>query len=194
MCFLVRYRKSLKRRRHIRWAGKDFTHPAQIPVLQPAIQMTETFYELMDDSSHADIMRISTAQEAEHGGSDLRTAKMSDKHANLRNAKRQSDTHPFFLPATSPEDLDAAAKAIALYTRHHFGFMTRPVDYKASFLALLEKNARFFGPFAENARRIHRRLVQDLPYVCHAFVAPPPFRGNPRTRAAETGIAGRGTS
>ena len=88
-------------------------------------------------------------------------------------------THKFFRVAHSREDLVAQQAAIAEWARMSYGWMGRTPDYKASLMNTLGANAEYYGKFADNARRWHKRAQENVLFMNHAIVNPPVDRGRP---------------
>ncbi len=88
-------------------------------------------------------------------------------------------THRFFRAPRSREDLIGAQGAIAAWSRLTYGWMGRAPDYKAAFTSTLGANPEFYGPYAENARRWHKRAQEMVPFMNHAIVNPPIDRHKP---------------
>lgn len=88
-------------------------------------------------------------------------------------------THKFFRVAKSREELVAQQQAIAEWSRMSYGWMGRTPDYKASLMNTLGANADYYGKFADNARRWHKRAQEAVFFMNHAIVNPPVDRGRP---------------
>jgi 4-hydroxyphenylacetate 3-monooxygenase len=88
-------------------------------------------------------------------------------------------THKFFRVAKSREELVAQQQAIAEWSRMSYGWMGRTPDYKASLMNTLGANAEYYGKFADNARRWHKRAQEAVFFMNHAIVNPPVDRGRP---------------
>jgi 4-hydroxyphenylacetate 3-monooxygenase len=88
-------------------------------------------------------------------------------------------THKFFRVAKSREELVAQQQAIAAWSRMSYGWMGRTPDYKASLMNTLGANAEYYGKFADNARRWHKRAQEAVFFMNHAIVNPPVDRGRP---------------
>ncbi len=88
-------------------------------------------------------------------------------------------THKFFRVAKSREELVAQQQAIAAWSRMTYGWMGRTPDYKASLMNTLGANADYYGKFADNARRWHKRAQESVMFMNHAIVNPPVDRGRP---------------
>src|SRR5690606_24353456 len=88
-------------------------------------------------------------------------------------------THKFFRVAKSREELVAQQQAIAEWSRMSYGWMGRTPDYKASLMNTLGANAEYYGRFADNARRWHKRAQEAVFFMNHAIVNPPVDRGRP---------------
>lgn len=88
-------------------------------------------------------------------------------------------THKFFRVAKSREELVAQQQAIAGWARMSYGWMGRTPDYKASLMNTLGANAEYYGKFADNARRWHKRAQDAVLFMNHAIVNPPVDRGRP---------------
>ncbi len=71
------------------------------------------------------------------------------------------DTHRFFMPSYSSEELLGAREAIAAWSRLSYGFMGRTPDYKASFMATLGASPDFYAPYEDNARRWYERYARE---------------------------------
>jgi 4-hydroxyphenylacetate 3-monooxygenase len=83
------------------------------------------------------------------------------------------DTHRFFMPSYSSEELLAAREAIAAWSRLSYGFMGRTPDYKASFMATLGASPEFYAPFEDNARRWYERYAREAQFLNHVLINPP---------------------
>ncbi len=88
-------------------------------------------------------------------------------------------THRFFQPAKNSDDLVAIQAAIRAWSQMSYGWMGRSLEYKASLLSTLGVNADFYGDYADNARRWHRRAQERVYYFNHAIVNPPVDRHRP---------------
>jgi 4-hydroxyphenylacetate 3-monooxygenase len=88
-------------------------------------------------------------------------------------------THRYFRPSRSREELMAAQKAIAAWSRLTYGWMGRTPDYKAAYTNTLGANPEFYGPYADNARAWHRLAQETVPFMNHAIVNPPIDRQKP---------------
>src|SRR2546430_1675000 len=82
-------------------------------------------------------------------------------------------THRYFVAPRSSEELVAGRAATAAGARLPGGWLARPPDNRAPFLATLGANADFSAPSKENARRWSRYSREGVPYVTHAIVPPP---------------------
>ncbi|OLT19156.1 Pyoverdin chromophore biosynthetic protein pvcC [Actinomadura sp. CNU-125] len=94
-------------------------------------------------------------------------------------------THRFFTTPRSAEDLVAAQRAIAEWSRMSYGWMGRSPDYKASFLGTLGANADFYEPFSDNARRWYKESQEKVLFWNHALVHPPVDRNRPPEEVAD---------
>jgi 4-hydroxyphenylacetate 3-monooxygenase len=88
-------------------------------------------------------------------------------------------THRYFRVPRSREDLVAAQKAIAAWSRLTYGWMGRTPDYKAAFSNTLGANPEFYGQFADNARRWYTKAQETVPFMNHSIVNPPIDRHKP---------------
>jgi aromatic ring hydroxylase len=83
------------------------------------------------------------------------------------------ETHRFFMPSYTSEELVAAREAIAVWARLSYGFMGRSPDYKASFMATLGAAPDFYEPFQDNASSWYRRYAQQVLFLNHVLINPP---------------------
>ena len=66
-----------------------------------------------------------------------------------------------------------------------YGWLGRSPDYKASFLATLGANAKFYDPYSDNARRWYKFSQERVPFVNHAIIHPPVDRDRPPNEVAD---------
>jgi 4-hydroxyphenylacetate 3-monooxygenase len=109
----------------------------------------------------------------------LHEPKMKDVLTSPTDTGSSGYTHKFFRVAKSREELVAQQKAIAEWSRLTYGWMGRTPDYKASLMNTLGANADYYGEFADNARRWHKRAQEAVFFMNHAIVNPPVDRGRP---------------
>jgi len=109
----------------------------------------------------------------------LHDPKMKDVLTSPTDTGSGGFTHKFFRVAKSREDLVAQQRAITEWSRMTYGWMGRTPDYKASLMNTLGANAEYYGEFAENARRWHKRAQEAVFFMNHAIVNPPVDRGRP---------------
>ena len=83
------------------------------------------------------------------------------------------ETHKFFMPSYSAEELMAAREAIAAWARLSYGFMGRSPDYKASFMATLGAAPDFYSPFEATAEAWYRRYAEQALFLNHILINPP---------------------
>src|SRR5262249_16067077 len=94
-------------------------------------------------------------------------------------------THRFFSSSYSAQELLAARDAVASWARLTYGFMVRPPDYKASFMATLGANPEFYAPFEKNALDWYRRYAAKGLYLNHVLINPPMDRNKPVHEVAD---------
>lgn len=82
-------------------------------------------------------------------------------------------THRFFMPSYGSEDLLAAREAIACWSRMSYGYMGRTPDYKASFMASLGADPRWYAPFEASASKWYREYAEQALFLNHVLVNPP---------------------
>ena len=97
-------------------------------------------------------------------------------------------THKFFAPAYSPQDLQEAAEAIAVWQRMSFGWMGRTPEYKAAFMATLGADPDYYAPFGETARRWYREYASRVLFMNHVIVDPPIDRNRPPSEVRDVYI------
>jgi 4-hydroxyphenylacetate 3-monooxygenase len=83
------------------------------------------------------------------------------------------ETHKFFMPSYSAEELLAARDAMAVWARLSYGFMGRTPDYKASFMATLGAAPGFYAPFEASAEGWYRRYAEQALFLNHVLINPP---------------------
>jgi 4-hydroxyphenylacetate 3-monooxygenase len=83
------------------------------------------------------------------------------------------ETHKFFKPSYSADELVAARDAIAAWARLTYGFMGRSPDYKAAFMATLGAAPDFYEPFESNAIDWYRRYASEGMFLNHVLINPP---------------------
>lgn len=83
------------------------------------------------------------------------------------------ETHQFFKPSYSADELVAARDAIAEWARLTYGFMGRSPDYKAAFMATLGAAPEFYAPFEDNAIEWYQRYATDVLFLNHVLINPP---------------------
>jgi len=83
------------------------------------------------------------------------------------------ETHKFFKPSYSAEELLAARDAIADWARLSYGFMGRSPDYKAAFMATLGAAPEFYSPFESTAEAWYRRYASQALFLNHVLINPP---------------------
>ena len=108
---------------------------------------------------------IARLYDALHDPEQRETLVATDRHG--------IDTHRFFMPSYSSEELLAAREAIAAWSRLSYGFMGRTPDYKASFMATLGASPEFYAPFEDNARRWYERYAREAQFLNHVLINPP---------------------
>ena len=87
--------------------------------------------------------------------------------------RRGIETHKFFMPSYSGEELMAARDAIAAWARLSYGFVGRSPDYKASFMATLGAAPEFYSPFEASAEAWYRRYAEHALFLNHILINPP---------------------
>ena len=133
------------------------THPA----FRNTSRMVARLFDAMHDKKHADKIMVPT--DTGNGGK----------------------THAFFKAPKSIDDLLAGRSAIAEWARLSYGWLGRSPDYKASFLATLGANAKFYDPYSDNARRWYKFSQERVPFVNHAIIHPPVDRDRPPNEVAD---------
>src|SRR5271155_319129 len=94
-------------------------------------------------------------------------------------------THRFFKAPTNLQEQVAGRSAIAEWAKLTYGWLGRSPDYKASFLATLGANAKFYDPYTDNARRWYKFSQERVPFVNHAIIHPPVDRDRPPNEVAD---------
>jgi 4-hydroxyphenylacetate 3-monooxygenase len=94
-------------------------------------------------------------------------------------------THRYFRLTRTADELTAAREAIIASVEISFGWMGRTPDYKAALLATLDKNAAFYHPYEDNARRWYREAQDRVLFFNHALVHPPIGRSRPPEQNAD---------
>lgn len=94
-------------------------------------------------------------------------------------------THKFFKPSYSSQELLEAREAIVTWARFSYGFMGRTPDYKASFMATLGAAPDFYEPFTENASRWYKEYATKTLFLNHVIVNPPVDRNKPVHEVAD---------
>ncbi|MEM7129196.1 MAG: 4-hydroxyphenylacetate 3-hydroxylase N-terminal domain-containing protein [Chloroflexota bacterium] len=89
-------------------------------------------------------------------------------------------THTFFAPAYSADDLVAARKSIAIWQRLSYGWMGRTPDYKAAFMAQLAEGHGFYEPYGANALAWYKRCASQALFINHVLIDPPMDRNKAR--------------
>jgi aromatic ring hydroxylase len=83
------------------------------------------------------------------------------------------ETHKFFMPSYSAEELMEAREAIAAWSRLSYGYMGRTPDYKAAFMAGLGAAPDFYSPFEDSATGWYRRYAEAALFLNHVLINPP---------------------
>jgi paerucumarin biosynthesis protein PvcC len=83
------------------------------------------------------------------------------------------ETHRFFMPSYSAEELLGAREAIAAWSRLSYGYMGRTPDYKASFMAGLGAAPEFYAPFTDSAKGWYERYAREVLFLNHVLINPP---------------------
>src|SRR5271154_1129023 len=133
------------------------THPA----FRNTARMVARLYDALHDAKHADKIMVPT--DTGNGGK----------------------THAFFKAPKSLDDLLAGRNAIAEWAKLTYGWLGRSPDYKASFMATLGANAKFYDPHSDNARRWYKFSQERVPFVNHAIIHPPVDRDRPPNEVAD---------
>ncbi|MCH9673603.1 MAG: 4-hydroxyphenylacetate 3-hydroxylase family protein [Gammaproteobacteria bacterium] len=94
-------------------------------------------------------------------------------------------THPFFCPSRSVEDLKKSRDAIATWQRLTYGWMGRTPDYKAAFMAQLAEGHDFYGEYSDNALAWYRKTASEATYLNHVLIDPPADRNRPRSEVKD---------
>jgi 4-hydroxyphenylacetate 3-monooxygenase len=89
-------------------------------------------------------------------------------------------THHFFKPSYTVDDLSASRDAIAVWQRMTYGWMGRTPDYKAAFMAQLAEGHEFYGEYADNALGWYKRTASKCLFMNHVLIDPPVDRSRPR--------------
>lgn len=84
-----------------------------------------------------------------------------------------TETHKFFMPSYSAQELMEAREAIAAWSRLSYGYMGRTPDYKAAFMAGLGAAPEFYEPFTESAKGWYQRYAKDVLFLNHVLINPP---------------------
>ena len=127
-------------------------------------------------------------QHVAHGGASVRRDARQEARRQDHGADRHrhgGKTHAFFKAPKSLDDLLAEESAIAEWARLSYGWLGRSPDYKASFLATLGANAKFYDPYSDNARRWYKFSQERVPFVNHAIIHPPVDRDRPPNEVAD---------
>ena len=89
-------------------------------------------------------------------------------------------THTFFAPAYSVDDLVAARESIRIWQRMSYGWMGRTPDYKAAFMAQLAEGHEFYEPFGANALAWYKKCASQAMFINHVLIDPPVDRNKAR--------------
>lgn len=146
---------SLRDDRHVYINGERVKDVTTHPAFRNSARTLARLYDALHDPKHKDVLTCPT--DTGNGGY----------------------THKFFRVAKSREELVAQQHAIAAWSRMTYGWMGRTPDYKASLMNTLGANAEYYGRFADNARRWHKRAQESVMFMNHAIVNPPVDRGRP---------------
>ena len=149
------YVESLRDDREIYLYGDRVKDVTVHPAFRNVVRMTARLYDALHDPAQRDVLTAPT------------------------DTGSEGFTHRFFTTPHSADDLVAAQRAIAAWSRLSYGWLGRSPDYKASFLGTLGANADFYGPYADNARRWYREAQEKVLYWNHAIVHPPVDRNRP---------------
>jgi len=87
--------------------------------------------------------------------------------------RRGIETHRFFMPSYSVDELASAQRAIEAWARLSYGFMGRTPDYKAAFMATLAADPSFYAPFAASAEAWYERYARQGLFLNHVLINPP---------------------
>src|SRR6266508_1287672 len=155
------YIESLRDDREIYIYGDRVKDVTAHPAFRNPIRMTARLYDALHDPEYQAVLTAPTDT-----GSD-------------------GYTHRFFTTPHTAEDLVADQRAIAAWSRMSYGWMGRSPDYKAAFLGTLGANAKFYEPFADNARRWYKESQEKVLYWNHAIVHPPVDRNRPPDEVAD---------
>ncbi len=99
-------------------------------------------------------------------------------------------THKFFAPSYTNQELDAARKAIAIVQKINYGWMGRTPDYKASFMAHLSENSKFYQQqFQGNALTWYKRYARKALHLNHVLVDPPVDRTKERMNVRDVFVS-----
>jgi 4-hydroxyphenylacetate 3-monooxygenase len=102
-----------------------------------------------------------------------------DSQVLLGVDKHGIETHRFFMPSYTIEDLLESREAIALWSRMSYGYMGRTPDYKASFMATLGAEPDWYQPFAQSAVKWYRGYAERALFLNHVLIKPPVDRNRP---------------
>jgi 4-hydroxyphenylacetate 3-monooxygenase len=155
------YLESLRGPREIWLYGDRVQDLTTHPAFRNAARMIARLYDALHDPAMQDVLTCET--DTGSGGY----------------------THKFFRVPTTADDLVGARDAIAAWARLTYGWIGRPPDYKAAFLATLSANADFYAPYHDNARRWYREAQERVPFLNHAIVHPPVDRHRPPDEVAD---------
>src|SRR6202161_756034 len=83
------------------------------------------------------------------------------------------ETHRFFMPSYTTQDLLDAREAVATWSRMSYGYMGRTPDYKASFMATLGADPDWYQPFEQSAAKWYRDYAEKVLFLNHVLINPP---------------------
>jgi 4-hydroxyphenylacetate 3-monooxygenase len=149
------YIQSLRDGREVYIDGERVADVTTHPAFRNAVRSIARLYDALHDPAKKDVLTCPT--DTGSGGY----------------------THRYFRVARSREDLLAAQRAIADWSRLTYGWMGRTPDYKAAFTNTLGANPDYYGPYADNARAWYRLAQETAPFMNHAIVNPPVDRHRP---------------
>src|SRR5271163_2885877 len=119
------YLESLRDGRTVFIYGERVKDVTTHPAFRNTARMVARLYDALHDPKHADKLMVPT--DTGNGGM----------------------THAFFKAPKTLDDLLAGRNAIAEWARITYGWLGRSPDYKASFLATLGANAKFYDPHSD---------------------------------------------
>lgn len=109
----------------------------------------------------------------------LHDEEMKDILTNKTDTNNNGYTHKFFQFDKTADDLIKSRDAIAKWAKLTYGQMGRSPDYKASFLATLGADPKYYGEYADNARKWYKEAQEKNWFFNHAIINPPVDRNKP---------------